>query len=98
MADSARSVQITETSSDGRPIPLRALLAFELPWVTELDNLSHEWRRPLSELFGTMFLVFAGAGPAVVDALAPGSVPHSLAGVCPATSWLSSPVPRSAVW
>jgi aquaporin Z len=51
--------------------------------VSEFDNLSHEWRRLLCELFGTLFLVFAGAGPTVVDAFAPGSVPHTLAVASP---------------
>ncbi|MGO9335600.1 MAG: MIP/aquaporin family protein [Acidimicrobiales bacterium] len=83
MTGSTRSVHITETTSDGRPVSLRALLAFEPPWVAEFDNLSHEWRRLVCELFGTMFLVFAGAGPAVVDAFDPGSVPHALAVVSP---------------
>jgi glycerol uptake facilitator-like aquaporin len=51
--------------------------------VTEFDNLAHEWRRLICELFGTMFLVLAGAGPTVVDAFAPGSVPHRPAVVSP---------------
>ncbi|MFZ2057663.1 MAG: hypothetical protein WAV54_09695 [Acidimicrobiales bacterium] len=45
MAGSSRSVHITETTSDGCPVSLQALLAFEPPRVAEFDNLSHEWRR-----------------------------------------------------
>jgi len=45
--------------------------------VTEFGNLPPEWRCLSCELYGTMILVLAGAGPMVVDAFAPGSVPHS---------------------
>lgn len=84
MAPGGSSVEITGTSADGRPVALRALLAFEPPWAVEFDNLSHEWRRLFCELFGTLFLVLAGAGPSVVNAYVPGSVPHILAVASPA--------------
>src|ERR1700676_507551 len=37
-------------------------------WTSDFDDLSHEWRRLFSETFGTLLLVLAGAGPAVVAA------------------------------
>src|SRR6202012_1234239 len=36
-------------------------------WAKDFTNLSYEWRRLFSELFGTFLLVTAGAGAPVVD-------------------------------
>jgi aquaporin Z len=80
---SNRRVQVTGTGADRRPSSLRALLAFEPPWVAEFDNLSHEWRRLLCELVGTLSLTLAGAGPTMVNTFIPGSVPHALAVASP---------------
>ncbi|HLN07212.1 MAG TPA: aquaporin [Acidimicrobiales bacterium] len=84
MTESNRAVRITGTAPDGRTVSLRALLAIEPPWVSDFDNLAHEWRRLFCELFGTFLLILAGAGPTVVNAYIPGSVPHTLAVVSPA--------------
>jgi len=78
-----RRVQLTGTGADGPPSYLRALLAFEPPWLAEFDNLSHEWRRLLCEGLGTLSLTLAGAGPTVVNTFIPGSVPHALAVASP---------------
>lgn len=36
-------------------------------WASNFNDLSHEWRRLFSELFGTALLVLAGAGAGVVN-------------------------------
>lgn len=40
----------------------------EPPWVEDFHDVSHEWRRLFSEVFGTFMLVLAGAGAGVVAA------------------------------
>jgi len=40
---------------------------FEPVWARDFTDLSYEWRRLFSELFGTFLLVLAAAGAAVVQ-------------------------------
>ncbi|MGI8697491.1 MAG: hypothetical protein ACR2JQ_12765 [Mycobacteriales bacterium] len=50
------------------PARTARLLEREPGWARDFANLSYEWRRPFSELFGTSILVVAAAGAAVLDA------------------------------
>jgi aquaporin Z len=65
-------------------ILMRGPLGTEPPWVREPHNLTYEWRRLFSELFGTFLLVLVAAGGGVVNAVHPGSVPLDARVVAPA--------------
>jgi aquaporin Z len=57
-----------QTPRQRHGVRIAELLEREPPWSREFADLSHEWRRLFSELFGTFMLVIVGAGGAVVDA------------------------------
>ncbi len=59
------------------------LLELEFGRSWDFDDPSHEWRRLVSELVGTFFLVLVGAGGAVVDARFPGAVGRAAAVTAP---------------
>jgi aquaporin Z len=61
----------------------RGMLEAEFPELRDFDNPRLEWRRLFAETFGTFLLVVAGAGPAVVDALDPGSISRVAAVTAP---------------
>ena len=61
----------------------RALLALEFPDIRDFDDARLEWRRLVSELFGTFLLVLVGAGGAVVAALSHGAVSRPAAVTAP---------------
>jgi aquaporin Z len=48
--------------------------ASEPGWVGDFSNLSYEWRRLFSELFGTFLLVLAAAGAAVIQETSGGQI------------------------
>ena len=52
-------------------------------WEHEFWNLSYEWRRLFSELFGTYVLVFVGAGGGVIAAFTHGGIGRSAAVTAP---------------
>jgi len=51
----------------GRPGRVTQLLEREPVWARDFTDLSFEWRRLFSELFGTFLLVLVAAGAGVVD-------------------------------
>jgi aquaporin Z len=58
-------------------------------WARDFTNMSFEWRRLFSELFGTFLLVLAGAGAPVVDAASHGQIGRGPAVVAPALTVLA---------
>jgi aquaporin Z len=70
-------------------IGIRALLELEVPGDPDFDDPRHEWRRLLSEVFGTFLLVLAGAGGAVVDAVSGGQVGRGAAVTAPGLTVLA---------
>ena len=52
-------------------------------WERDFANLSYEWRRLFSELFGTFILVFVGAGGGVIGAFTHGLIGRSAAVTAP---------------
>jgi aquaporin Z len=70
-------------------LPLAQLLEREPTWALDFDDLSFEWRRLFSEVFGTFLLVLAGAGAPVVDAVSHGQIGRSAAVVAPALTVLA---------
>jgi len=68
----------------------RAELMVRQPiWARDFDNLSYEWRRLFSELFGTFLLVLAGAGAAVLDARTQGGIGRAAAVTAPGLTVLA---------
>jgi aquaporin Z len=55
----------------------------ETPWTRDFDDLTYEWRRLFSEIFGTFLLVLVAAGGGVVDAQSHGAVPLDARVVAP---------------
>jgi aquaporin Z len=63
----ARADRVTAKAL-ARPSPLIAHFVERDPaWVRDFTDLSYEWRRLFSELFGTFLLVLAAAGGAVIQ-------------------------------
>jgi aquaporin Z len=56
----------------------------EPAWSRDFTNLSYEWRRLFSEIFGTFLLVLAGAGAAILDATTHGHIGRPAAVSAPA--------------
>lgn len=54
------------------------------PWIRDFDDLSHEWRRWIAEVFGTFLLVLVAAGGGTVAARAHGGLGHAGLVVAPA--------------
>ena len=65
------------------------LLDREPVWARDFNDLSYEWRRLFSELFGTFLLVLVGAGAPVVDHASQGSVGRIAAVTAPALAVLA---------
>jgi len=65
------------------------LLARQPIWAREFDDLSYEWRRLFSELFGTFLLVLAAAGGAVLDARTQGGIGRAAAVTAPGLTVLA---------
>ena len=59
------------------------LLEREPPWSRDFTDLTYEWRRLFSELFGTFLLVLVGAGGAVLDAKTAGGIGRTAQVVTP---------------
>jgi hypothetical protein len=57
----------------------------EAPWSRDFDDPAREWRRLISEVFGTLLLVMVGvsAGGAVVDAVSGGQIGRGAAVTAP---------------
>src|SRR5664279_760973 len=66
-----------------------ALLEREPVWAREFTDLSHEWRRLFGELFGTFFLVLAGAGAPVVDSASDAQIGRVASVLAPALTVLA---------
>jgi aquaporin Z len=61
----------------------RQLLALEFPSLLDFEDPTLEWRRLISELLGTFFLVLVAAGAGVVGARSGGAVSRDAAVVAP---------------
>jgi aquaporin Z len=68
---------------------LAQLLEREPLWARDFTDLSYEWRRLFSEVFGTFLLVLAGAGAPVVDQASHGQVGRVASVVAPALTVLA---------
>ena len=68
---------------------LSRLLEREPVWARDFTDLTYEWRRLFSEVFGTFLLVLAGAGAPVVDAVGHGQIGRGAAVVAPALTVLA---------
>ena len=69
------------------PGPLGPLARYEqnvIDRITDFDNPRQEWRRLVSELLGTFFLVLAAAGGGMMGHAFPGVISHGAAVVAPA--------------
>ncbi|MEV0036392.1 MULTISPECIES: aquaporin [unclassified Streptomyces] len=71
------------------PAPVADLLEREPIWARDFDNLSFEWRRLFSELFGTFLLVLAGAGAGVLDTTTRGAIGRAAGVIAPALTVLA---------
>jgi aquaporin Z len=65
------------------------LLEREPLWARDFGDLTYEWRRLFSELFGTFLLVLAGAGAGVIDVASHGQISRGTAVVAPALTVLA---------
>ncbi len=68
---------------------LAALLEREPVWARDFTDLSYEWRRLFSEVFGTFLLVLAGAGAPVIDDASKGQVGRVASVIAPALTVLA---------
>jgi len=69
------------------PSPLGPIARYEqdvIDRITDFDNPRQEWRRLVSELLGTFFLVLAAAGGGMMGHAFPGVISHSAAVTAPA--------------
>ena len=66
-----------------------ALLEKEPVWARDFTDLSYEWRRLFSEVFGTFLLVLAGAGAPVIDHASNGQIGRVASVVAPALTVLA---------
>jgi aquaporin Z len=65
------------------PLSLSEPIGLQTPWTQDFHDLTYEWRRLFSEVFGTFLLVLVAAGGAVVNARSHGSVPLDARVVAP---------------
>jgi aquaporin Z len=75
------------TSAQPAPTPLSPLVRYErdlIDRVADFQNPHQEWRRLVSELLGTFFLVLAAAGGGMMGHAFPGVISHGAAVVAPA--------------
>ena len=80
-AERARVEQLVHARHSPR---IAQLLQREPVWACDFTNMSYEWRRLFSELFGTFLLVLVGAGGGVIDARSSGQIGRGSAVVAPA--------------
>jgi aquaporin Z len=66
------------------PLDARGPASLETAWTLDFHDLTFEWRRLFSEVFGTFLLVVVAAGGAVVNARTHGAVPLDARVVAPA--------------
>src|SRR2546421_12310136 len=69
------------------PSPLGPLARYEknlIDRVTDFSDPRQEWRRLVSELLGTFFLVLAAAGGGMMGHAFPGGISHTAAVTAPA--------------
>lgn len=69
------------------PSPLGPLARYEqnvIDRITDFNNPGQEWRRLVSELLGTFFLVLAAAGGGMMGQAFPGVISHTAAVTAPA--------------
>lgn len=85
-AERARVEQIVHARHGPR---IALLLEREPVWAQDFTNLSYEWRRLFSELFGTFLLVLVGAGSGVIDTRSGGQIGRGAAVVAPALTVLA---------
>jgi aquaporin Z len=64
-------------------LTLREPVGLQTPWTRDFHDLTYEWRRLFSEVFGTFLLVLVAAGGAVVNARSHGAVPLDARVVAP---------------
>ena len=68
---------------------IATLLEREPVWARDFTDLSYEWRRLFSEVFGTFLLVLAGAGAPVIDRASSGQIGRVASVVAPALTVLA---------
>lgn len=68
---------------------IAAMLKREPDWARDFTDLSYEWRRLFSELFGTFLLVLAGAGASVIDQSSHGQIGRVASVLAPALTVLA---------
>jgi aquaporin Z len=68
---------------------IAGLLDREPDWARDFTDLSYEWRRLFSEVFGTFLLVLAGAGAPAIDQASHGQVGRVAAVTAPALTVLA---------
>lgn len=68
---------------------IEQLLDRQPVWGRDFTNLTYEWRRLFSELFGTFLLVLVGAGSGVIDARTGGQIGRGAAVTAPALTVLA---------
>lgn len=89
VADSANREQVDRVVHDRRGPRIAALLEREPVWARDFTDLSYEWRRLFSEVFGTFLLVLAGAGAPVIDHASHGHIGRVASVVAPALTVLA---------
>ena len=67
---------------------IAGLLDREPDWARDFTDLSYEWRRLFSEVFGTFLLVVSGAGAPVIDQASHGQIGRVAAVTAPALTVL----------
>jgi aquaporin Z len=82
-ADLGDSMEPLSDRHRPEPLWLREPAGLQTAWTRDFHDLSYEWRRLFSEVFGTFLLVLVAAGGAVVDARSHGQVPLDAAVVAP---------------
>jgi aquaporin Z len=65
------------------PLSLREPVGLQTPWTQDFRDMTYEWRRLFSEVFGTFLLVLVAAGGAVVNTRSHGAVPLDARVVAP---------------
>ena len=84
MPEHAKSPETPVGAVESAATYLEYIEAVAAKRINDFNDSSQEWRRLVSELVGTFFLVVAAAGAGMVEALYPGTVSLGMAVVAPA--------------
>ncbi len=85
----AEAARVARVVRDRHGPRIADLLDSEPAWARDFTDLSYEWRRLFSEVFGTFLLVLAGAGAPVIDHASGGQIGRVASVVAPALSVLA---------